>query len=204
MSSRDDATAPTTESPHDGYRRRADRTYLRPDEVKRLIVAAGKVGRQMLRDQVLVRLMYRHGLRCSEAVSARWTDFDLDSAGPATYHVKRIKGSADSKHTLDRDEVLGLRKLRDANRDGSQHLFISERGQKISVDTAARIIIRAGQAAGLGYVHPHMLRHSAGYMLADLGTDTRAIQAHLGHVSIQNTVRYTQLSAKRLADVRVR
>ena len=53
-------------------------------------------------------------------------------------------------------------------------------------------------------MHPHMLRHSARYMLADLGTDTQAIQAHLGHVSIQNTVRYTQLSAKRLPDVRVR
>jgi type 1 fimbriae regulatory protein FimE len=204
MPSRDEETATLNESPHGGYQRRADRTYLRPDEANHLIVAAGKVGRQTLRDAVLLRLMYRHGLRCSEAVGARWTDFDLDGDGPATYHVRRLKGSLDSKHTLDRDEVLGLRKLRDATRDGSQHLFMSERGQKMSVDMAARIITRAGEVAGLGYVHPHMLRHSAGYMLANLGTDTRAIQAHLGHASIQNTVRYTQLSAKRLADVRVR
>ena len=54
------------------------------------------------------------------------------------------------------------------------------------------------------HVHPHMLRHSGGHMLADLGTDTRAIQDHLGHRNIQHTVRYTQLSQQRLANVRIR
>jgi site-specific recombinase XerD len=46
-------------------------------------------------------------------------------------------------------------------------------------------------------VHPHMLRHAAGYKLANQGTDTRTIQAYLGHKSIQHTVRYTELSATR-------
>src|ERR1700722_16730766 len=110
MQVRDELPAPNDETTH-VYRRRAERTYVRPDEANRLILAAGKVGRQQLRDQVLLRLMYRHALRVSEATDARWTDFDLDSDGPATYHVRRLKGSLDSKHTLDRDEVLALRKL---------------------------------------------------------------------------------------------
>jgi site-specific recombinase XerD len=30
-------------------------------------------------------------------------------------------------------------------------------------------------------IHPHMLRHSAGYKLANEGHDTRSIQQYLGH-----------------------
>jgi integrase len=50
-----------------------DRRYLRPDEAHRLIKAAGKRGRYAFRDKVLVRLVYRHGLRASEAVNMRWS-----------------------------------------------------------------------------------------------------------------------------------
>jgi site-specific recombinase XerD len=41
-------------------------------------------------------------------------------------------------------------------------------------------------------------------MLANLGTDTRAIQDYLGYRNIQHTARYTELSQQRLAHVRVR
>jgi integrase len=188
-------------SPH--VPRDREREYLRPEEANRLIIAAGKRGRNPLRDVVLIRLLYRHALRCSEARLARWSQFDLDSPGTKTFHVKRIKGSEDSTHTLDRDEVAGLRKLRDAT--DSPYVFVSERGGPISPDMVARVVAEAAEAAGIGFhVHPHMLRHSAGYMLANEGTDTLLIQAHLGHRDIRNTVRYTKLSAKRLAGVRVR
>ena len=36
-------------------------------------------------------------------------------------------------------------------------------------------------------IHPHMLRHSCGYKLANDGVDTRTIQSYLGHKSIQHT-----------------
>jgi integrase len=189
------ATASSTKPPH------VERDYLRPEEVNALINAAAKVGRNGLRDQVLLRLMYRHGLRAGEAKAVRWTDFDLDHG--RTFHVRRLKGSADSMHNLDRDELAALRKLRDAS--ASPFVFVSERGGPISPDMIARIVQRAAEVAGLGFhVHPHMLRHSAGYMLANEGTDTRLIQDFLGHKNIQHTVRYTQLSAQRLAAVRVR
>jgi type 1 fimbriae regulatory protein FimB/type 1 fimbriae regulatory protein FimE len=66
-------------------------------------------------------------------------------------------------------------------------------------DSAIRkLVARAGENAGLELeVHPHMLRHSCGYYLANKGTDTRAIQAYLGHRSITHTVRYTELAAGR-------
>jgi type 1 fimbriae regulatory protein FimB/type 1 fimbriae regulatory protein FimE len=186
------------ESPHV-----QDRDYLKPAEANRLIVAAAKVGRQCERDQVLLRLMYRHGLRVAEARHLRWAHLDLDAPKAKTIHVFRVKGSQDSVHTLDRDEVAGLRRLQvDAS---GPFVFVSERGGVLSADQIARIVERAGVLAGIGFhVHPHMLRHSAGHMLANEGCDTRLIQDFLGHRDISNTVRYTRLAPGRLASVRVR
>lgn len=60
------------------------------------------------------------------------------------------------------------------------------------------MVERATEAAKLNIkAHPHMLRHACGYALANQGTDTRTLQAYLGHRSISNTVRYTELSATR-------
>jgi integrase len=130
-----------------------ERDYLRPDEANRLIIAAGKRGRNPLRDVVLLRLIYRHGLRATEARLARWSQFDLDNAGIKTFRVQRVKGSEDSTHTLDRDEIVGLRKLREAM-DGP-FAFASDRGGPISADVIAGIVSEAAEAASIGFhVHP--------------------------------------------------
>jgi integrase len=57
------------------------------------------------------------------------------------------------------------------------------------------MVARLGVAAKLGFkAHPHMFRHACGFQLANQGTDTRTLQAYLGHRNIQHTVRYTELS----------
>jgi integrase len=140
------------------------RDYLRPDEANAVINAAGQLGGQRLRDQVLLRLIYRHGLRASEARYVRWTDIDLDSRDHV-FHISRLRGSNDSVHTLDRDEVSGLRKLREGST--SPHVFVNERGGPISPDAIARIAAAAGVHARVGFhVQPHMLHHSAGHAFA--------------------------------------
>ncbi|MCD8525220.1 MAG: tyrosine-type recombinase/integrase, partial [Gammaproteobacteria bacterium] len=65
-------------------------------------------------------------------------------------------------------------------------------------DRGGHIVARAGEDAGFEFtIHPHMLRHSTGFYLANHGHDTRAIQSYLGHANIKNTVIYTELSPKR-------
>ena len=177
-----------------------NRRYLRPDEANRLFDAAGKRGRYPFRDKVLLRLVYRHGLRASEAVNMRWSQVDLDQG---VLHVARVKGSKDSTHSLDRDELRDLRKLR--QQVTGLHLFETERGGPLSVDALQYIAREAGRLAKLDLaVHPHMLRHAAGYTLANEGVDTRLIQDFLGHADIRHTAHYTALSPRRLAAVRVR
>jgi type 1 fimbriae regulatory protein FimB/type 1 fimbriae regulatory protein FimE len=178
----------------------SDRRYLRPDEANRLIDAAGQRGRYPFRDKVMLRTIYRHGLRASEATGLRWSQIDLETG---TIHVARLKGSIDSTHTMDRDELRDLRKLR--REVTGLYVFETERGGPLSVDAIQYIVREAGRLAGLDVeAHPHMLRHAAGYMLANEGTDTRLIQAYLGHKDIRHTAHYTALAPKRLAAVRVR
>ena len=112
--------------------------------------------------------------------------------------MRRLKGSTDSVHYLERDEVNGLKLLqRQQQADGIKgaYLFINERGQPFGRMGVARMIERAGEATGMPFpVHVHMLRHSTGYALAARGMDTRRLQHSLGHASITNTVRYTAMS----------
>lgn len=170
------------------------REYLTPLEVGALIAAARTSGRHQSRDRVLIVLMYRHGLRVSEAVSLRWDQVDLKAG---LLHVNRLKNGVPSIHPLHGPELRQLRDLRRDYPDGP-YLFVSERGGPMTASNVRKLVARAGVAAGLPFpVHPHMLRHACGYKLANEGHDTRALQHYLGHRNIQHTVRYAELSPDR-------
>jgi site-specific recombinase XerD len=57
------------------------REYLTPDEVKTLREAAKNAGRNGFRDELLIMMMYRHGLRVSEATDLKWEQLSLVSCG---------------------------------------------------------------------------------------------------------------------------
>jgi len=118
-----------------------------------------------------------------------------------TIIVRRLKGSDDSTHYLERDEVNGLKLLqRQQKAEGIKcaYVLVNERGQPFG----RMVIERAGEAAGLSFpIHVHMLRHSTGYALAARGMDTRRLQHFVGHASITNTVRYTATSPEPFKDI---
>jgi site-specific recombinase XerD len=177
------------------------REHLTETEVDKLL-AALKRNRHGHRDWLIALLIFRHGLRVSEACDLRWDDLDLPKR---TITVRRLKGSTDSTHYLERDEINGLRLLqRQQTADGirSAYVFVNERGQPFGRMGIARMIERAGEAAGLSFpVHVHMLRHATGHALAARGMDTRRLQHYLGHASITNTVRYTAMSPEPFRDI---
>ena len=60
------------------------------------------------------------------------------------------------------------------------------------------ICAEVGRRAALSIkIHPHMLRHSCGFALANKGRDTRLIQDCLGHKNIRHTHLYTRTTAVR-------
>jgi site-specific recombinase XerD len=190
--------AATGRQPNAAYR---VREHLTEDEIARLL-AALKRNRHGQRDWLIGLLIYRHGLRVSEACDLRWDDVSLTKR---TIIVRRLKGSDDSTHYLERDELAGLKALQRsyaANGIKSAYVFVNERGQPFGRMGIARMIERAGEAAKLPFpIHVHMLRHSTGYALAAKGMDTRRLQHFLGHASITNTVRYTAMSPEPFKDV---
>jgi len=173
---------------------RRTREYLTPAEVEKVLQASGKVGRHGARDRTLILLAYRHALRVSELVNLRWEQIDL-KGGLA--HVTRLKRGIPSTQPIRGPELRALRELR-RDYPESPYLFVTERGGPMTPATVRKLITRAGEKARLLFpIHPHMLRHSTGYKLANDGHDTRSIQQYLGHRNITHTVRYTELSPER-------
>jgi len=84
---------------------RRSREYLKPDEVDALMSTAAKLGRHGHRDQTLILLSYRHGLRVSELVSLRWDLIDLKAGH---LHVSRVKNGTPSVHPLRGPELRAL------------------------------------------------------------------------------------------------
>lgn len=171
------------------------REYLLPEEVKEMLSVTKKSkSRHGHRNYTLILLIYRHGLRLSEAAALRWEQIDFKGS---TIYVKRVKNGTPSTQPLYSDEIRALRKLqRDYPR--CAYVFQSSRRSPIASDTISGIIEQAGKLAKFPFpIHTHMLRHSTGYYLANRGIDTRTIQSYLGHRNIQHTVRYTDLSSTR-------
>jgi type 1 fimbriae regulatory protein FimB len=187
-------------SPNKGYEATGrTREHLTPNEMDRLLDAVKKFGRESCRhrNHTIVLMMYRHGLRVAEAASLRWSDVSLEDG---SIYVRRLKGSKDSTHPLQGDEIRALRRLQRESKT-SPYLFVDSKGTPLKETAIASMIKRAGEGL-LGFpIHSHMMRHSCGHYLASKGIDTRTIQDYLGHSNIMHTVRYTQLSANKFRNL---
>jgi integrase len=170
------------------------REYLTLDEVKELIHASGCRGRHQHRDSTLLLMLFRHGLRAIEAASLKW---DAVMWKEQSIWINRVKGSESGMHLLQPDEIEALTELKRLYPNDGNYIFVGTTGKMLSVDSIERIVFEAGKLAGMGKVHPHQLRHSCGFHLANQGATTRDIQDYLGHKNIQHTVRYTKITPNR-------
>lgn len=175
----------------------SERKYLTQIEVERLI-AATKGSRNEARDRCLLLLMFRHGLRVSEACGLNLSQVDTESR---VLHVARLKKGLSTTQPLRIEEVRAVKAWlveRKRMKPETEAFFVSERLNQLNRRTAWSAIRRYGELAGLPLeAHPHMLRHACGYALADQGADTRLIQDYLGHRNIQHTVCYTATNSAR-------
>jgi type 1 fimbriae regulatory protein FimE len=173
---------------------RRPREYLTDREIEALMQVAKKRGRYGHRDATMLLVCYTHGLRVSELCSLRWDQVGFDLG---VLHVRRRKKGIPSVQHMRGVEMRALRRLKRVA-PLLPFVFVTERGSPMSEAGFRKMLARTAEASSIAFpVHPHMLRHSTGFKLANAGQDTRAIQHYLGHKNIHHTVRYTQLSPER-------
>jgi integrase len=159
------------------------REHLTEAEVKRLIEAA-KSSHYGHRNATMILVAYRHGLRASELCSLRWDQVDFPTGN---LHVQRRKNGTPATHPLRGPELRALRRLKRESQ-ASAYVFVSERNAPFSTEGFARLLQRAGKAAGLTIkVHPTCFGMRAATSSPTTARTKRALQAYLGHKNIQHT-----------------
>ena len=177
---------------------------LRTDEAERLMTAPGDPDAQepvVLRDRVVVELLYASGIRVSELVGLDIDDVDRRR------RVLRVLGKGNKERTvpygLPADSALDdwLRRGRPvlAAAASGAALILGVRGGRIDQRTVRGIVHRRTAAVpGAPDLGPHGLRHTAATHLLEGGADLRAVQEVLGHASLSTTQIYTHVSVERL------
>ena len=152
------------------------------------------------RDAAVLGLLYGSGLRISEALSLKRTDFGASDAitvtgkGNKTRMVPVLPQVA--KLIADYVALCPL----DLPDNGA--LFVGARGGPLSPRIVQLAMARLRGAMGLpDTATPHALRHSFATHLLARGGDLRAIQELLGHASLSTTQIYTAVDSERLLEV---
>lgn len=166
--------------------------YLTKDEVERFFRAIPK---NAIRDVLLFDLVYRHGLRRSEAAF-----ITLDDVRDGKIWIARRKHGISNAYPLHpRSKRLLALHLRNRDRDSS-YLFPGRAADApISCGEIYRRFHIYAAVAGLpkDRSHPHSLRHAVGVHLADSGWDVSEVQDWLGHRDISSTLIYFRITNKR-------
>jgi hypothetical protein len=81
----------------------------------------------------------------------------------------------------------------------SDYLFVRN-GRRIGGATLAKAVASAAEAAGIGRVTPHQLRHTLATQAINRGMSLEAIAALLGHRSMRMTMVYARIADRTVAD----
>lgn len=188
-----------------GYPSRQDKTYppqpLAPAEVRALLSQCSRRAPTGIRNRALIMLLYRSGLRISEALALRPSGVDLEHHTARVLHGKGKGGPQAGKATVrplhpSADDAV-LRWLDTRKQYAAAHgwkngpLFCTLNGDPLSDRYVRDLLKRLGTKAGIDKrIHPHGLRHTYANELREAGADVVVISKALGHSSIAVTARY--------------
>ncbi len=161
---------------------------------------------KVVRDRLILELLYGTGLRVSELVGLDVDDIDrrerwinVRGKGRKERQVPfgEKAGAALDRYLEDRARLKAPREIR--------ALFVHRWGRRFRRLTARSVglILKKYATAFNGdpALHPHSLRHAFATHLLSEGADLRAIQELLGHANLSTTQKYTQLSIEHLMRV---
>lgn len=172
--------------------------YMERDQVEALFQNLPKKSPWDLRDRTLLLFLYNTGARVQEVADLRAGNLDL-SAKPRV----RLHGKGDKWRVcpLWKQSAQLLGKLLGDTQDTPQApVFVSRTGQPLTRFGIYKIVKRHTSAtigADIGIsITPHCFRHTAAVHLLEAGVDVNVIRAWLGHVSLETTNRYAEISLR--------
>ena len=169
---------------------------LSPDEVRRLLAACSRRGNAGLRNRAIIVVLWRCGLRISEALALQLRDVDLDAGTVTVRHgkgnLRRVVG-IDPQAGAVVAEWARRRAELGVGRGGP--LFCTITSGNVGAPVQAPYFREALKAlaarAGIDKrVHPHGLRHTHAVELMREGVPVPMIQRQLGHADLATTARY--------------
>ena len=171
--------------------------FLERDEIGTLFARLPASGRYALRDRTLLMLLYNTGARVQEIADLRLHNLDLE------HHHIRLHGKGDKWRScpLWEETVSLLHQLLRQDGPPEQPLFVSQRGQALTRFGIYKIVRRhtaclakRGNNGQHRSISPHVFRHTAAVHLLEAGVDVNVIRSWLGHVSLETTNRYAEIS----------
>ena len=155
-----------------------------------------------LRNRVALQLLYRAGLRVSEACNLAVTDVNVQEG---YVYVQQGKGRKDRVIPLDPETIEWCIKWLE-RKPSSEYFFCTLKGGKLSDRYLREVCYRLSKKAGVVLsdnhkqkpVHPHTLRHCFATERLEEGFLINEVQELLGHSSITTTMVYTQVRPEHL------
>jgi len=145
-----------------------------------------------VRNRALIAVLWRCGLRISEALQLELRDVDLQAG---TVRVRHGKGDRSRTVGLDEQTTALLARWLDRRRKlgagARAPIFCTLQGGRLDSSYVRRLLPRLARKAGIDRrVHAHGLRHTYAAELAREGTAINVIRDALGHTSLAVTDRY--------------
>jgi integrase/recombinase XerD len=194
---------------------------LSKEELEALLAAPDRRRASGLRDFLVLYVLAFTGMRSGEVCNLRLSDLHRDScrvrvAGETTKtrterwpwlpHTKDGRGHRTLKPELLKplEQWLVIRETLGVGPDGplfvnvSRHPLHRDQGQPLTPRQVQQMVLRNGRRAGIARrLHPHQLRHTAGFLMARGGLTSKPmspdqIMEQLGHVSLTMTLHYSK------------
>lgn len=155
--------------------------------------------REVLRDILVLELLFGTGLRVSELCALSQDTFVLSDSGLRL--LVKGKGRKERIIQITTPELIQLVQTycdafsKEIQKQGI--ILFNRRGYPLSPQSVRRIINKYLYQIGISTrVTPHMFRHTFATSLLEAGMDIRYIQSLLGHSSISTTQIYTHVTAR--------
>lgn len=167
--------------------------YLNPDEIQALLRTITDV-----RDQAIFRVAYHHGLRSSEIGMIQMRDYRPGRRVDMDYVViERLKGSRGGDTLLIPAAAVAIRKWIKKRGWSTGPMFLTRQNSPISQQRLDELMKYYCSLIDIPRekAHFHALKHTcATIMLSVFKEDVMQVRKHLGHVNIQSTMIYADLT----------